>query len=692
MLKLKRILSGQTPINLYLQFLYSQNHSDLNILKAIKDKLEPRNSITHSATVCAHAIMNVGTTIDTFLRDNLEWLGKATNWAKFTATASMGVIHKGHTAESLKLLGPYLPQNGQSGGAYQEGGALFALGLIHANHGDKTPYLTEALRNAGNNEIVQHGACLGIGLNAMGTSDQAVFEILKSIVFTENAVAGEAAGLAMGLVLLGSGNGNALEDMINYAHDTSHEKIIRGLSMGLALIVYGREEGADTLIEQLLRDKDPILRHGCMFAVALAYCGTANNSAIKRLLHVAVSDVNDDVRRAAVTAIGFVLCNQPKQVPRIVRLLSESYNPHVRYGACLAVGIACAGSGYKEAIQLLEPLMKDSIGWVRQAAYIGMAMVLIQHNESKEPQVKNFRKELFEAIAKGEVMAKVGAIIAAGILDAGGRNVTINMLSPAGHKKMEAIVGMAIFTQFWSWYPLTHFIALAFSPTAVIGLNKNLKMPKNFTFVSHAKPSLFAYPTMMEAKKEEVKKVKKIATLSVAAKAAKAKAKRKGEKDAKEGDTTMGGEDTPVSPKPNIGSPPSTNKSLTAGSPGSTTTSLKDKDAPMDTSPDAKKGESKEGESKEKEIKKEESKPEADFEELKNPARVTWAQQPLVTFDPQKQRYRPLKQKLSGIVMLRDTTPDQPEEFVQPTPPKIGIPGISDDEPEAPAPFQFLRP
>ena len=41
-------------------------------------------------------------------------------------------------------------------------------------------------------------------------------------------------------------------------------------------------------------------RYGGMFTIALAYCATANNSAIRRLLHVAVSDVSDDVRRAAV--------------------------------------------------------------------------------------------------------------------------------------------------------------------------------------------------------------------------------------------------------------------------------------------------------------------------------------------------------------------------------------------------------
>merc|ERR1712025_148496 len=124
-----------------------------------------------------------------------------------------------------------------------------------------------------------------------------------------------------------------------------------------------------------------------------AYVASSNNNAIRRLLHVAVSDVSDDVRRAAVTALGFVLCKEPNQVPRIVSLLAESYNPYVRYGACLAVGTACAGTGLKEAIQLLKPLMKDEVDFVRQGAFIGIAMVLIQHNEKLEPEVKKCSRD-----------------------------------------------------------------------------------------------------------------------------------------------------------------------------------------------------------------------------------------------------------------------------------------------------------
>ncbi len=86
------------------------------------------------------------------------------------------------------------------------------------------------------------------------------------------------------------------------------------------------------------------MRYGGMYTIALAYAGTANNKAIRRLLNVAVSDVSDDVRRAAVTCLGFVMFRNHTQVPRVVQLLSQSYNPHVRHGATLALGISCAGT------------------------------------------------------------------------------------------------------------------------------------------------------------------------------------------------------------------------------------------------------------------------------------------------------------------------------------------------------------
>lgn len=209
--KLAKILSGEVSIDLQLQFLIRSNHADLQILRATKESV--RVSICHTATVISNAFMHAGTTSDQFLRDNLDWLARATNWAKLTATASLGVIHRGHEQESLALMQSYLPkESGNSG--YSEGGGLYALGLIHANHGANIiDYLLQQLKDA-QNENVRHGGCLGLGLAAMGTHRQDVYDQLKFNLYQDDAVTGEAAGIAMGMVMLGSANGSAIEDMV----------------------------------------------------------------------------------------------------------------------------------------------------------------------------------------------------------------------------------------------------------------------------------------------------------------------------------------------------------------------------------------------------------------------------------------------------------------------------------------------
>merc|ERR1712126_275829 len=295
-----------------------------------------------------------------------------------------------------------------------------------------------------------------------------------------------------------------------------------------SLVMYGRLEEADPLIESLTRDKDAILRRSGMYTIAMAYCGTGNNKAIKKLLHVAVSDVNDDVRRAAVMSLGFLLFKTPEQCPGLVSLLIESYNPHVRYGAAMALGIACAGTGNKDALALIEPMKNDPVNYVRQGALIASAMILVQQTEQTCPKVKDFRALYAKVITDKheDVMAKFGAILAQGIIDAGGRNVTVSLQSRTGHTSMLGVVGMLVFTQYWYWFPLTHFLCLAFQPTALIGLNSNLDMPV-VKIRSNAKPSTYGYPPAIEEKKKETNEKVSTAILSITAKQKKKQAEKK---------------------------------------------------------------------------------------------------------------------------------------------------------------------
>ena len=611
----------------------------------------------------------------THCRDNLEWLSRATNWAKFTATASLGVIHKGHEKEALNLMSTYLPKETGPGSAYSEGGGLYALGLIHANHGGEiTEYLLDQLKDA-STDMVRHGGCLGLGLAAMGTARQDIYEQLKFNLYQDDAITGEAAGLAMGLVMLGTKSATAIEDMVAYAQETQHEKILRGLAVGIALTMYGRLEEADALIESLASDKDPILRWSGMYTVAMAYCGTGNNKAIRRLLHVAVSDVNDDVRRTAVTSLGFLLFRNPEQCPSVVSLLSESYNPHVRYGAAMALGVACSGTGSKEALNLLDPMTNDPVNYVRQGALIASAMILVQQNEITCPKIAHYRQHYAKVIndKHEDVMAKFGAILAQGIIDGGGRNATMSLQSRTGHTNMAGIVGALVFCQFWYWFPLTHFLSLAFTPTCLVGLNAELKMPK-LEFCSNAKPSTYAYPPPLEEKKDKSKEKVETAVLSITAKQKKKEAEKKKEGEKKEEEMEVDDEKKDES-KEKVKEEKVKEEKV--------------KEEKVKEEPKAEEKESKEEETKE-EVKEEKKKePEPNFEMLANPARVMRAQLKVLT-SPQDSKYSPLKDiSHGGLIMLRNNKPQEKEEIVETV--AAGGPKMEEEEePEPPEPFEWV--
>ncbi|KAK1779605.1 armadillo-type protein [Copromyces sp. CBS 386.78] len=648
---IRTILDGSKAIKLNLEFLYRNNHTDMSILNKVRDSLDGRNSIFHSAVTFCNAFMNAGTTNDRFFRDNLEWLGRAVNWSKFTATAALGVLHRGNVTQSRKLLEPYLPRPSgvSTGSIYSQAGALYAYGLIHANHGaDALAYLHQQFKDA-DQEVIQHGGALGLGIAGMGTGDQRIIEDLKEALYSDSALNGEAVGAAMGLIMLGTGHAATIDAMFTYAHETQHEKIVRGIALGIALIMFGQQEGADRTVQMLLANPDPILRYGGVLTLAMAYCGTGSNKAIRKLLHLAVSDVNDDVRRVAVMSLGFILFRKPGSVPRMVELLAESYNPHVRYGSAMALGIACAGTGLDEAIDLLEPMMKDPTDFVRQGALIALAMILVQQNEAMNPKVAAIRKTLKKVVSDRheEQMTKFGASLALGIIDAGGRNCTIGLQTQTGNLNMAGIVGMAVFTQYWYWFPFSHFLSLSFVPTSIIALDSDLAIP-NTKFHCATRPSLFDYPPEQEVKVEEGPALVTTAVLSTTA-----QAKRRAQKKEKAQRRESMDIDTPAVSK--------------------TTTSQAAAEDKMDIDEDKKVAakseeskEKKEGDDKEAtaatDAKKKAEKEKVGYE-IENMSRILPGQLKYISFPAG--RYKPVKKPTGGPLLLFDSQPSEAKSLVE---------------------------
>lgn len=271
-------------------------------------------------------------------------------------------------------------------------------------------------------------------------------------------------------------------------------------------------------------------------------------------------------------------------------------------------------------------------------------------------------------------MAKFGAILAQGIIDGGGRNATLGLQSRTGHTNLQAVVGMLVFTQYWYWFPLAHCLSLAFTPTCIIALNSDLKMPK-IEFKSSARPSLYAYPAPLEEKKREEREKVTTAVLSIAAR----QKRREGEKKKDDGGKMEVDEEVKEdeSKKPIV--------------PAVTIERIPDKKEKK--AKDEKEGKADEGApaaATPAVVVKERKEPEPTFEVLSNPPRVLRQQLKVVSI-AEGASYQPIKDiTIGGIVMMQYTSQNE-QVLVEPV--AAYGPKSSDDakEPDAPEPFEFVE-
>ncbi|EGR26895.1 proteasome regulatory complex component protein, putative [Ichthyophthirius multifiliis] len=518
------ILQGKTQNKINFEVLKYLNKSDPALIKQILTAVDTKKQVAHTAVALCNAILSAGTADQKFLSENLEWAQKSQLWARFSQVASLGMIYSTCQEDPKKIFKDFLPGNTNPPNFYSNGGSLYGIGLMDV--GKKTPelikYFTEIIKNPqhNNQEAIVHGACLAIGLSGLASEDEQLFEQLKDVMLINNAVTGESAALAIGLIMAGTNNENAITELLKFGQDTQHEKIIRALGVALALISFGQEQNADTLIEQQLQEKDFILRYGGALTLGLAYAGTANNKAIRQLLHYAVDDVADDVRRAAVIGLGFVMFNSYEQITQVMSLLAMSYNPHVRYGTAIALGIACAGTGFQEALDMIEPMLTDSTDFVRQGAMIGTALILQQCNVKQEPKLDKFKKTLQIVYTKKheDILCKLGAVLSMGILEAGGRNQVARLGSQSGFPKLASCVGMVVFTNFWYWFPYVNFLSLCLSSSTLVGIDQTLRIPTEFSYKINCKKSLFDYPENIKPDDGKNKKEVEVVQLSTTVK------------------------------------------------------------------------------------------------------------------------------------------------------------------------------
>jgi len=365
--------------------------TDPHYLSSLK-RIENKYSIAHGAAILGLSMLQAYTQDDAFLKvkENLEWAAKCTHWNKFSSIASLGLIFK--NTHKKDHLAKFLPESNAGDGVnhYSNGGALYGLGLIYTGTNDATivDYIIDKTTNPtlNQNEVVMHGACLGLGLTAFASSNENVAERLKDILRASTSVMGEAAALALGLVFAGSNNESIISELIATAADSEHEKIIRSVCISIGLISF--QSPSLEFLENL--EANPIIKLAVPFYLACAYFKSANPMVVRKLLKLS-NDISNEVKRAAIMALGFVLYQDEKLIS-VIKMLLYSYNPYIRYGCIMALAIGSKTT--KETLELIWPHLTDTVDFVRQGAYISLSMLLQVATNQSEPRLADFRKTI----------------------------------------------------------------------------------------------------------------------------------------------------------------------------------------------------------------------------------------------------------------------------------------------------------
>ncbi|AFM97798.1 26S proteasome regulatory complex protein [Encephalitozoon hellem ATCC 50504] len=476
--KVMFILNGEFKKKILGAFLLEKNLTSFKFLESIA------RTRTHYLGL-ANSLMNLGTSNDTFYRSNADIFGQSSEWAKFCEVSSIGMIHL-FNSNPYEILKNYLP----SEVSQKEGGALMALGLIKAGtfSEEDTEYLLYFLDTEDTlTPELAYGVCLGLGLINMGSANNEILSKLKELSKVDRTLLVEASVYGMGILGLNSWNVEILEDLKAIGCDTEFERVKRAVGVSLSLVLMFSEEmfyDEDTAsngefknyINELLSDKDSIMRAGGVLSLGSAFVGTGRLSVISSLLPY-INDGDDDVKRAAVIAIGLVCCDDRDLLVGTLEPLSENHNFFVRAAVAIILGLFLSGTGDKVCTNILEALMYDSNNLVRQSACIGAGFITMQCNPELIPNYKRIIERLNKLIVdkKESGAVELGAVFGRGLSEAGGRNIIFSVRNMSGITSADRIAGAILFLHYWYWYPLISMVSLCALPTSIFCFNEDLE-------------------------------------------------------------------------------------------------------------------------------------------------------------------------------------------------------------------------
>lgn len=487
------ILEPKMPEDIYKSHLESTRISGLTNVDSARHNL---------ASAFVNAFTNAGFGSDKLMLveggEKMSWVWKTKDEGQISAAASLGMLFL-WDVEGLDHIDKftYLPEDNI------KAGALLAIGILNSGvRMDSEPALAllSTEENLGGKSVpMRMASIMGLGIAYAGTRKEELLDLLLTIVedTSLDMQLSAMAALSLGLIFVGSSNDRVSEAIITTLLDEDRQKQLkdkwtRFMSLGLALLFFGRQEEVEVILETLKAIDHPMAKPAAVLAEVCAWAGTGTVLKLQELLHICNDHIEDgedkkgDELLQSYAVLGLSLISMGEEVGQEMVLrqfghLMHYGEPNIRKAVPLAMGLISPSNPQMKVYDTLSRYSHDNDNDVAINAIFAMGFLGAGSNNARLAQLLRQLASYYHRDQSSLFMVR----IAQGLLHMGKGTMSINpfhtdrqilsRVAAAGLLiVMVAMIDAKQFITSESHY-LLYFIVTAMHPRFLVTLDEDLK-------------------------------------------------------------------------------------------------------------------------------------------------------------------------------------------------------------------------
>ena len=490
------ILDPKMPEDIYKSHLESSRTAGLTNVDSARHNL---------ASAFVNAFTNAGFGNDKMMLnsgegDKTSWVWKTKDDGMMSTTASLGMLLRWDIESGLDQIDKYTyaPED------QIKAGALLAIGIINSGvRIDAEPALAllSGEENIGSKNVpIRMASIMGLGLACAGTNKYDLLELLLPIVedTSLDMQISAMAALSLGLIFVGSSNDRVSEAIITTLLDEERQKQLkdkwtRFMSLGLALLFFGRQEEVEVILETLKAIDHPMSKPAAVLAEVCAWAGTGTVLKLQELLHICndhIEDSSDDKKGDELlqtyAVLGLSLISMGEDVGQEMVLRQFGHLMHygeanIRKAVPLAMGLISPSNPQMKVYDTLSRYTHDNDNEVAINAIFAMGLLGAGTNNARLAQLLRQLASYYHRDQNSLFMVR----IAQGLLHMGKGTMSIHpfhtdrqiLSQVAAAGLLTVLVAMIDAKEFIlsNSHYLLYFIVTAMHPRFLVTLDEDLK-------------------------------------------------------------------------------------------------------------------------------------------------------------------------------------------------------------------------